>query len=486
MEEEELNRKIEAAVVEILRESDMSSTSESMVRSTASKRLGLDLSSGVRKLFVRGIVESFLESQQTEDEEAVGDFPAISLKGEEEESAEQPAADREEEAEGGCSTTRSRRRPNECDDEGDLSLCRLPNKRRVALQDFKGKTLVYIREYYLKDGEELPSSKVVHSAQIILRIVGDCFTPDGHSVAAYISKKFRERQCASGTTWRHVNQDLKDFYYQEFLKQYTWEPGHESQFKKIWNNYCAKLYKDLLFKWRRKGTKPSHVPNEIWDAWKNTWATEKWQQYSSTARNNRNTEVAGPSTGSTKHTAGSRSIVEHAIDLTDILERRPTCWEVFRNTHKKKDGTFVDARSKAIDDEITYRVTQASQPVIEGEELQTPSDDVLDDIYYDVVGGTKKNSIYGLGSQAKVAYERVMAPKLKGRPTSSSTRVKTLEQENKELRDRITAIEQSMEDRVKTLIQQQMQEFIDRMSPNFQTSHRFDSQEVQDPNTPEK
>ncbi|XP_042402949.1 RNA polymerase II transcriptional coactivator KELP-like isoform X3 [Zingiber officinale] len=159
MEEEELNRKIEAAVVEILRESDMSSTSESMVRSMASKRLGLDLSSGVRKLFVRGIVESFLDSQQTEDEEAVGDFPAIRLKGEEEESAEQPAADREEEAEGVCSTARSRRRPNEYDDEGDLSLCRLPNKRRVTLQDFKGKTLVSIREYYLKDGEELPSSK---------------------------------------------------------------------------------------------------------------------------------------------------------------------------------------------------------------------------------------------------------------------------------------------------------------------------------------
>ncbi|KAG6535041.1 RNA polymerase II transcriptional coactivator KELP-like [Zingiber officinale] len=157
MEEEELNRKIEAAVVEILRESDMSSTSESMVRSMASKRLGLDLSGGVRKLFVRGIVESFLESQQSEDEEAVEDFPAISLKGEEE-SAEQPPADREEEAEGGSSTTRSRR-PKEYDDQGVLILCRLSNRRRVTLQDFKGKTLVSIREYYRKDGKELPSSK---------------------------------------------------------------------------------------------------------------------------------------------------------------------------------------------------------------------------------------------------------------------------------------------------------------------------------------
>nr|GFA51809.1 RNA polymerase II transcriptional coactivator KELP [Tanacetum cinerariifolium] len=35
----------------------------------------------------------------------------------------------------------------------------LSNKRRVTLTEFKGKSLVSIREYYMKDGKELPSSK---------------------------------------------------------------------------------------------------------------------------------------------------------------------------------------------------------------------------------------------------------------------------------------------------------------------------------------
>ena len=35
----------------------------------------------------------------------------------------------------------------------------LSDKRKVTIQDFRGKTLVSIREFYRKDGKELPSSK---------------------------------------------------------------------------------------------------------------------------------------------------------------------------------------------------------------------------------------------------------------------------------------------------------------------------------------
>lgn len=38
-------------------------------------------------------------------------------------------------------------------------LFQLSEKRKVTIQDFRGKTLVSIREYYRKDGKDLPTSK---------------------------------------------------------------------------------------------------------------------------------------------------------------------------------------------------------------------------------------------------------------------------------------------------------------------------------------
>jgi hypothetical protein len=43
-------------------------------------------------------------------------------------------------------------------DEGDRFL-RLSNNRRITVRQFKGKTLVDIRETYSKDGKDLPGKK---------------------------------------------------------------------------------------------------------------------------------------------------------------------------------------------------------------------------------------------------------------------------------------------------------------------------------------
>ncbi|XP_042375831.1 uncharacterized protein LOC121969677 isoform X2 [Zingiber officinale] len=178
----------------------------------------------------------------------------------------------------------------------------------------------------------------------VIRVVGDTFVPDGHRVTSYITSKFKERVCASGTTWRHVDQEMKIFYYNEFVKRYTWEDGQEEQFKVTWNSYCAKLYRDL----RKKGTRPVYVSETIWSAWTTTWAVERWRENAEKARSNRNTEPSGPSTEIARHTSGSKSIVKHAMDLEHDLARQPTCMEVFLKIHKKKDGSFVDFRSQAL------------------------------------------------------------------------------------------------------------------------------------------
>ncbi|KAG7956290.1 hypothetical protein I3843_11G117000 [Carya illinoinensis] len=126
--EPEIQERIENTVRRILKGSDMEEMTEHKIRKQASAELDLDLSEPPYKAFVKQIVQSFLE-QQVEEEE-------------------------EEEEEGGGGERRK-----EYDDEGNLIICRLSEKRRVTVQDFRGKTLVSIREYYKKDGKELPTSK---------------------------------------------------------------------------------------------------------------------------------------------------------------------------------------------------------------------------------------------------------------------------------------------------------------------------------------
>ncbi|GJY80269.1 RNA polymerase II transcriptional coactivator KELP [Tanacetum coccineum] len=115
----------------------MESTTEYKVRKSASEKLGIDLSEPERKKLVKNVVQTYLEQQQDNEVE------------EEEEEEEEGSEEDEKKKVGG----------KEYDDDGDLILCRLSNKRRVTLTEFKGKSLVSIREYYMKDGKELPSSK---------------------------------------------------------------------------------------------------------------------------------------------------------------------------------------------------------------------------------------------------------------------------------------------------------------------------------------
>lgn len=124
----ETSNKIEETVLGILKTSNLDEVSELKIRKIASEKLGLDLSDPTRKQFVRKIVQKFLAEEQEN-----GD-------------------DEEEEESGGAGD-------KEYDDDGDLIVCRLSHKRRVTITEFRGKTLVSIREYYNKDGKELPTAK---------------------------------------------------------------------------------------------------------------------------------------------------------------------------------------------------------------------------------------------------------------------------------------------------------------------------------------
>ncbi|KAL6124037.1 hypothetical protein ACLB2K_076553 [Fragaria x ananassa] len=120
-------------VVDILRNTSLDEMTEFKVRAAASERLGIDLSDVERKSFVRGVVESFLIST-AEAAAAETDPPGV---GEEKEA----------------------RLKKEVNEDGERFICKLSNKRNVVIHDFRGKTLVSIREFYKKGGKELPSAR---------------------------------------------------------------------------------------------------------------------------------------------------------------------------------------------------------------------------------------------------------------------------------------------------------------------------------------
>ncbi|CAN6585866.1 unnamed protein product [Malus baccata var. baccata] len=130
--EAETEQKIEETVRRILEESDMDEMTEFKIRKQASQELELDLSKPPYKAFVKQVVQSFLEEQNQKEQEAA-------------QTDQNPEADGAQE--------------REYDDNGDLVICRLSAKRKVTLQEFRGKNLVSIREFYFKDGKELPTAK---------------------------------------------------------------------------------------------------------------------------------------------------------------------------------------------------------------------------------------------------------------------------------------------------------------------------------------
>nr|GMD66234.1 ABC transporter B family member 11 [Ipomoea batatas] len=59
-------------------------------------------------------------------------------------------------------------------------------------------------------------------------------------------------------------------------------------------------------------------------------------------------EVTGPGTGCSRPAGGSRSAIEHYHKLRNELQKESNLFECFEHMHKKKNGAFVDERSKRI------------------------------------------------------------------------------------------------------------------------------------------
>ncbi|KAJ9182522.1 hypothetical protein P3X46_006508 [Hevea brasiliensis] len=117
----------------------------------------------------------------------------------------------------------------------------------------------------------------------------------------------------------------------------------------------------------RKGKSKVIVPNSTMQKWKEAWSSPEFKAKSHQFTANRCSEIGGVGAGISRHTGGS---VSHA-------------------THADRMDAFLALKE------------QSSQPQ-EGCNDPPIVDEVA--LYYQVVGGEKKNRVYGIGSQASIFY----------------------------------------------------------------------------------
>lgn len=177
----DIQLKIEKTVVGILETADMADMTEYKVRKLAGEKLNINLSETQYKKFVRNIVENFLKSREDEKEqeqaaeEAEEAEQKVEAEVEAEAEAEAEAEEEEEEEESPVKKQKKNKKKKveaskkafqagemqeaTIDDNGDIIICKLNSRRNVTIQQFRGNKLISIREYYEKDGKQLPSSK---------------------------------------------------------------------------------------------------------------------------------------------------------------------------------------------------------------------------------------------------------------------------------------------------------------------------------------
>ncbi|KAK2385259.1 ssDNA-binding transcriptional regulator [Trifolium repens] len=147
MEDAETKARVKETVLKILHGSNMDEVTESKIRKQASTELDLNLNQPPFKALVKQIIEDFLVEKQQQQQK------------EEEEKQREKEEEVEEEEKQEVKQKGVSSKSNVYVDSGDLVICELTKKRKVTIQDFKGRRYVSIREFYTKDGKELPSNK---------------------------------------------------------------------------------------------------------------------------------------------------------------------------------------------------------------------------------------------------------------------------------------------------------------------------------------
>ncbi|XP_057803381.1 uncharacterized protein LOC131018684 [Salvia miltiorrhiza] len=216
-------------------------------------------------------------------------------------------------------------------------------------------------------------------------------------ISTNCTNSFRRIQNPGGYTWKLTPPTVKDLYFEEFKKEFTWDPEDEADVKKMWLKNARKRYSDNMSEHKRQlkekteaGERmktPLGMSDAFWTGLKAYWDQDEMKAISRRARENRYSEPDGVGIGISRHVGGSQSsrILQQSLISDGGVQQDAANYSTFLHLHMRRDGSFVLDRDAKLDAEI-HRVA-----------AETGRDDRLDEVYLELVH-PGRSRLYGTGS----------------------------------------------------------------------------------------
>ncbi|XP_065867548.1 uncharacterized protein [Euphorbia lathyris] len=291
-----------------------------------------------------------------------------------------------------------------------------------------------------------------------LTLSGDVMLPSDKCSRA-IRKIIEKKLDVDGAKWKTVSQKTKEYYFQEFKKQFFWDQAIDTMVKHAWKKKAAKRYSDMLSEIRNKGVRPAFLSEGVWKRWLEVWSDPEYVRMSQQKKLNRRKGEDGPAAAC--HTGGSVPHLKHRKRLAEQLGRDPTPHELFVYTHTRKhDGlSFVDERAKEVNERVESIREQMTQNSSTVDETQ---------VFYEAAGGKQRSRVYGLGSEGPEYYSK--SPKVSTFPSKNQST--ELQQQLQQLQQQQHATEERHEERYNVLLEtiQKQTEIIHAMQQQIETA----------------